>query len=113
MGNAYQTFVRNIGDLRLGTQTLLVLRDLTAGRRKYFAQNVIAVVSTEADPAGESRPLIVRSPVGNVFPGSWYVKILRTLPSRVPGTPYTSAFEAMHAAWGNLLVRSPASRAQP
>jgi len=106
MGLAYQTFARDLADLRTGAETILVLRDLTPGRRKYFAQNVIAVVSTESDPTGESRPLIVRSPVGNVFPGNWYVRIIRTLPQRVPGLPYTSAFEAMQAAWGDLLVRS-------
>lgn len=100
----YQTFVRDPSDLHEGHEAILVLRDLTPGRRKYFAQNVIGVVTREPDPAGQARSLVARSPVGNVFPGPWYVKVVRTLPQRVPGAPYSSVFEAMQAAWGDLVT---------
>jgi hypothetical protein len=103
VADAYETFVRDLSDLREGHETLLVLRDLTPGRRKYFAQNVVAVACREPDPEGESRPLKVRSAVGNVFPGEWYVKITEILPQRVPGTPYTNAFDAIREAWGRSL----------
>jgi len=100
VADAYETFVRDLSDLREGHEILLVLRDLTPGRRKYFAENVVAVVSREAGPDGESRPLKVRSMVGNVFPGDWYVKIAEVLPQRVPGTPYSNALDAIKEAWG-------------
>jgi hypothetical protein len=105
MAEGYETFVRDLADLREGQRTLLVLRDLSPGRRKYFAQNVIAVVSRQPDPAGESRPLKVRSMVGNLFAGEWYVKTVELLPHRVPGTPYTNAYEAMERAWGQAHAR--------
>ncbi len=105
-GEAYQTFVRDPSDLREGGEAILVLRDLSPGRRKYFAQNVIGVVMREPDPTGQARPLVVRSPVGNVVPGTWYVLIVRTLPQRVPGHPYTNAFDAMQGAWGDLVTSS-------
>ncbi len=95
--------MRDPADLREGQETILVLRDLSPGRRKYFAQNVIGVV-TRNPPAGQACPLVVRSPVGNVFPGPWSVKVVRTLPQRVPGAPYSSVFEAMQAAWGDLVT---------
>ena len=98
---AFETFVRNVGDLHEGQPTVLVLRDLSPGRRKYFAQNVIGVVSRAPDPAGQAEPLRVRSMVGNVIPGDWYVTVTELLPSRVPGTPYTSAFDALQAAWSD------------
>ncbi len=104
MAEAFQTFVRDLADLAEGWETLLVLRDLGPGRRKYFAQNVIAVVSREPDPAGGSRPLMVRSMVGNRFPGEWHVKIIKVLPQRVPGAPYTNVFDAMKQAWPTSLA---------
>ena len=97
----YETFVRDLADLREGRRTPLVLRDLAPGRRKYFAQHVVAVVSREAAPDGRSRPLIVRSAVGNRFPGEWHVTIVEALPSRTPGAPYQDASAALHAAWGD------------
>jgi hypothetical protein len=95
----FETFVRNIADLPEGRATFLVLRDLAPGRRKYFAQNVVAVVARADHPQDDFHPLIVRSMVGNPYPGQWWVKVLESLPQRVPGTPYSNAFEAMERAW--------------
>src|SRR5581483_4858107 len=100
MAHGYETFVRDLADLRVGEETPLVLRDLSPGRRKYFARNVIGVVSaaTEgpdvaaagaADVDGEWLPLVVRSAVGHRFPGTWRVRIVKALPPAVPGAPYT------------------------
>lgn len=107
MADAYETFVRTLSDLREGRQTILVLRDLTPGRRKYFAQHVLATVSSGPGSGAGLRPLTVRSMVGNVFPGQWYVKVIQVLPSRVPGAPYTNLYEAMHTAWAHLLRERP------
>jgi hypothetical protein len=98
--SVFETFVRSIDDLHEGEQTVLVLRDLSPGRRKYFAQHVRGVVRRGPD-SGEARPLRVRSMVGNVIPGDWYVTVSELLPARVPGTPYTNAFDALQAAWGH------------
>ncbi len=103
MAEAYETFVRDLSDLHEGRQTILVLRDLTPGRRKYFAQHVLAMVSREPGSGAEWRPLTVRSMVGNVFPGQWCVKVIQVLPSRVPGTPYTNVYDAMDSAWAHLV----------
>ena len=97
----YETFVHDLADLGEGGRTLLVLRDLAPGRRKYFAQHVVAVVSREPAPDGRSRPLTVRSAVGNRYPGEWNVTIVEVLPSRTPGAPYQDAYAALNAAWGD------------
>ncbi len=108
MAEGYETFVRDLADLQVGRETLLVLRDLSPGRRKYLAQNVIGIVTTathETDPSGESRPLTVRSAVGHRFPGAWRVRIVKVLPPTTPGAPYTDAYAALRAAWGSSLNR--------
>lgn len=105
MAEAYETFVRELSDLREDEQNLLTLRDLSPGRRKYFAQHVWGVVSRKPDPDGEARPLLVRSMVGNLFPGRWYVRVVEALPQRVPGVPYHNAFEALEQAWGTPKAR--------
>ncbi|HEY7062235.1 MAG TPA: hypothetical protein VII06_12215 [Chloroflexota bacterium] len=117
MSEGYETFVRDLADLRVGQETVLVLRDLSTGRRKYFARNVIGVVAADEasdmaadatgataadspDTAGDWHPLTVRSAVGHRFPGAWRVRIVKMLPPAVPGAPYTDAYAAMQAAWG-------------
>lgn len=102
VGEGFETFVRDISDLRDGHPALLVLRDLRPGRRKYTAQNVIAVVSQEPG-RGRWAPLQVRSAVGNRFPGRWHVQVLEVLPQRVPGAPYSNCFDAMEEVWGEEL----------
>lgn len=103
MADAYETFVRALSDLHEGRRAILVLRDLTPGRRRYFAQHVLATVARAAASGGEWRPLRVRSMVGNVFPGPWYVRVIRVLPSRIPGAPYMNAYDAMDKAWAHLV----------
>lgn len=105
MPEAFETFVRDPSDLVDGEETVLVLRDLTPGRRKYFAHNVVAIVTRSPGPSEEFLPLRVRSMVGNLVPGQWFVKITEVLPQRVPGTPYTNVFDAMKAVWGKQTAR--------
>lgn len=101
MTEAYETFIRDDADLAEGRETVLVLRNLRPGRRKYLGRNVVGVVTRTPDPSGESYPLRVRSMVGNLIPGEWYVRIVEALPQRVPGAPYSSAFDALQRAWGD------------
>jgi hypothetical protein len=100
MAAGYETFVHDLADLREGRRTILVLRDLTPGRRKYFAQHIVGVVGRGPSADDEARPLTVRSAAGNRFPGEWHVRIVEVLPSRAPGAPYQDAYAAMTAAWG-------------
>ncbi len=96
---AYETFVPDPSALREGEELLLVLRDLTPGRHKYLATHARAVLSRLPAADGRSRPLTVRSMVGNVAPGPWHVTIREILPARIPGEPYTNAFTALREAW--------------
>ncbi len=95
-GPRFETFVRDLADLRVGEEMGLALRDLAPGRRKYLARHVVGVVTRE--PSDGSVPLRVRSTVGNVVPGDWYVRVLRALPQRLPGEPYGDAFEGLRRA---------------
>lgn len=95
-GPLAETFVRDVADLRPGEEIGLALRDLRPGRGKYLARHVVAVVTREPAPGAE--PLRVRSSVGNVIPGAWYVRVVRPLPQRLPGQPYTDAYEALRRA---------------
>lgn len=99
----FETFVRDLSDLREGEETGLVLRDLAPGRRKYLARNVVGVVTS--DPVPGSEPLRVRSAVGNVLPGERYVRVLRPLPQRLPGRPYGDVHEALHRALEDARAR--------
>lgn len=92
----FETFVRDLADLRVGEETGLALRDLAPGRRKYLARHVVGIVTRERSDG--SQPLRVRSTVGNVVPGEWYVRVLRPLPQRLPGEPYGDAYEALRRA---------------
>jgi hypothetical protein len=109
MAEGYETFVRDLADLHEGREVPLVLRDLRPGRHKYFARNVVGVVtaaggdtgvgSDAADGAGDWAPLVVRSAAGHRFPGAWRVRIVRVLPTTAPGAPYKDAYAALRAAW--------------
>ncbi len=103
---AYETFVPDPSELREGEELVLVLRDLTPGRRKYLATHARAVLSRTPYADGRSRPLTVRSMVGNVVPGPWHVTILEVLPARIPGEPYTNAFAALREAWGQTSSKT-------
>ncbi len=105
MAAGYETFVRDLADLREGRPVVLVLRDLTPGRRKYFAQHVVAVVGRGPSPDDQHPPLRVRSAAGNCFPGEWHVRIVEVLPARVPGVPYADARAALAAAGGEAVDR--------
>ena len=97
----YETFVRDLADLRIGKSTILTLRSLEPGRQKYLATNVVARVTTEAGPGRQT--LIVRSAVGLRYPDSYWVEVVETLPSLIPGKPYEDAYEALRRAWGDRL----------
>ncbi len=94
----WETFVRRPGDLKVGVETPMVLRDLSPGRKKYQMRHVIAVVSRQTAAADGSDALRVRTVVGVLLPEIYTIKILRDLPIEVPGTPYRDFYEALKRA---------------
>lgn len=100
----FETFVRDLADLREGEETALALRDLAPGRRKYLARHVVAAVTRGR--ADGSEPLRVRSVVGNVVPGDWHVRVVRPLPQALPGEPYSDVTEALGRALEDARARS-------
>jgi hypothetical protein len=92
----WETFVRRPGDLKEGDAIPMVLRDLTAGRKKYRMRHVVATVRRNAEEAMEV--LRVRTVVGVQLPETWGVKIVRDLPIEIQGKPYRDFYEALKAA---------------
>jgi hypothetical protein len=93
----FEAFIARLDQVRDDVDIALVLRDLTPGRRKYLAQNVVARISHEPDCPEGYVALRVRSPVGREISGPWWVRIVRVLPARLPGSAYSSADKALQA----------------
>lgn len=94
----WETFLRRPGDLREGVEIPLVLRDLSPGPRKYGMSHVVALVSRKPEDLAEMDELQVRTVVGVLMPERWGIKILRDLPSEIPGHPYRDFFAALRVA---------------
>lgn len=92
----WETFVRRPGDLREGIETPMVLRDLTPGKHKYRMRHVVAVLSR--DPRETEDLLRVRTVVGVLLPETWGLKIIRALPTELPGRPYHDFYDALRRA---------------
>jgi len=91
----WDTFVRKPGDLKLGDEGPLVLRDLKAGRTKYGLRHVVGVVHEGEGPGDR---LLVRTVVGLVVPKTYTVEIKQVMPQEIPGTPYRDFFQALAKA---------------
>lgn len=91
----WDTFIRKPGDLELGAEVPLVLRDLKSGRTKYGIRHVMGVVH-EGEGAGDQ--LLVRTVVGLVVPKTYTVEIKRALAQEIPGTPYRDFYRALAKA---------------
>lgn len=94
----WETFVRRPGDLRDGVEMPMVLRDLTSGKKKYQMRHVIAVVSRKPDDMASMEILRVRTVVGVLLSDMWGVRILKDLPTELPGRPYHDFYEALRKA---------------
>lgn len=98
----YETFIRDLAHLRIGKKALLTLRTLEPGRGKYLATN--AVVRVANDSKGPDwAPLVVRSAVGHRYPETYFVQVVETLPSLIPGKPYEDAYELLRKTWADRL----------
>jgi hypothetical protein len=93
MPNEYEAFVKDIEQTPSGRPVVLVLRDLTPGKKKYRAVHVRAVVS---DPPKAGEPMLwLRSVVGVKYPRSYSVRILEELTEAFAAEPYSDLFEVM------------------
>jgi hypothetical protein len=89
MPKTYQTFVANQEDIAESKETVLVIKDLTPGPRKYDALRVRAIIHKSGKPQAEEHTLLVRSEVGVLQDAQWRIKILEKLPDLIPVPPYS------------------------
>ena len=94
----WETFLRRPSDLREGVEIPLVLRDLSPGRNKYAMRHTVAVASRKPQDKENMDLLHVRTVVGVRLPETWGVKIVRDLPTELPGKPYHDFYEALKKA---------------
>jgi hypothetical protein len=93
MTSEYETFVRDPAAVLSGRPVVLVLRDLSPGKKKYRGVNVRAVVSR---PPQRGEPVLwLRSIVGIRDPQPCSVRIVETLPDAFEAEAYSDLFEAM------------------
>ena len=94
----WETFLRRPGDLTEGVETPMVLRDLTPGKKKYRLRHVVAILSRHPGRTTSMDELRVRTVVGVLLPETWGVRILRELPTELPGRPYHDFYQALRMA---------------
>jgi hypothetical protein len=94
----WETFVRRPGDLKLGVESPMVLRDLSPGPKKYQMRHVIAVISLRTPEMLGIDQLRVRTVVGVLLPETYAIQIVRDLPIELPGKPYHDFYEALKRA---------------
>ncbi len=93
MSNEYEAFVKDVEKTVSGRPTVLTLRDLSPGRKKYRGINVRGVVSR---PAKAGEPVLwLRSVVGVRFPWPCSIRIIETLPETFAAEPYSDLFDVM------------------
>ena len=76
----------------------MALRDLRPGKKKYQMRHVIAVVSRKPEDMGSMDTLRVRTVVGVLLSETWGIRILKDLPTELPGRPYHDFYEALRKA---------------
>jgi len=94
----WETFVRTPDQLREGAPVAMVLIDLAPGPRKYALRHAVVIVDRRQDAWPDADVLWVRTPVGVKLPTPYALRVVRELPSELPGVGYRDAFEALRAA---------------
>ena len=94
----WETFVRNQEQLKEGVPIPLFLIDLAPGRRKYGLRHAVVVIDRRPEAFADGDTLWVRTSVGVRLSTPYAMRIVRELPSELPGTGYHDAFEALHIA---------------
>ncbi len=94
----WETFVRNREQLKEGVPIPIALIDLTPGPRKYALRHAVVVIDRRPDAFPEGETLWVRTPVGVRLPSPYAMRMVRELPSELPGIGYHDFFEALRIA---------------
>ena len=87
----WMAWLENLDEIKGPTEITVTIRDLTPGRHKYEARNVVAVVSPTPIPDGDV--LWARYANGRLFPQPWSIKIVKDLPEFFPGRPYSGVID--------------------
>jgi len=95
---AWETFVRSRDQLKEGVEIPLILVDLAPGLRKYSLRHAVVVIDRRRDALPDGDVLWVRTPVGVKLSTPYAMRIVRELPSELPGVGYRDAFEALRVA---------------
>ena len=94
----WEAFVRSRDQLKEGVPIPLILVDLAPGPRKYSLRHAIVVIDRRQDALSECDVLWVRTPVGVRLSTPYAMRVVRELPSELPGVGYRDAFEALRVA---------------
>ncbi len=90
----YVTFTPDIKDLVENQETTLTIKDLTAGRRKYDARIVKAILSSDPARLPGGDVLHVRSWTGMLYPQTWAIKITGDAGETEAGIPHSETIQA-------------------
>jgi hypothetical protein len=88
MNKEWVIFVSRMEDLTDDEESVLTIRDLSPGPRKYNAKVVKARISSRPDNIPDGDVLWVRSWIGHLHPKPWAIKIIEEVGPYIPGTPH-------------------------
>ena len=93
----YEIFVQNIQEkLPEGKETVITIKDLTPGPRKYENRIVKAIVSRSLEKLPDGDILRVRSWTGIPYPEPWAIKIVEEVGELLDGVPHG---ETLNRKW--------------
>ena len=88
MSKEWVIFVSRMEDLADDKESVLTIRDLSPGPRKYNAKVVRARVSSRPETIPDGDVLWVRSWIGHLHPKPWGIKIIEEVGDYIPGIPH-------------------------
>ena len=88
MSKEWVIFVSRMEDLADDSESILTIRDLSPGPRKYNAKVVKARVSSKPETIADADVLWVRSWIGHLHPKPWAIKIIEEVGDYIQGIPH-------------------------
>jgi hypothetical protein len=88
MGKEWVIFVSRMEDLADDKESVVTIRDLSPGPRKYNAKVVKARISSRPETIPDGDVLWVRSWIGHLHPKPWAIKIVEEVGDYIPGIPH-------------------------
>jgi len=88
MEKEWVIFVPSPEDLVEGKETLVTIRDLSPGKKKYNARVVKAILSRNLENLPGADTLWVRSWIGTLYPRPWAIRIIEEAGDYIPGSPH-------------------------